>query len=497
MAIRTAPGKRGPHQRTPGAPEGGNSARGSGARRLGVRCFDFAFRTRSIDVTDSLLGSWRRGKRHGGGSVGAVNRQELRSAISRPILIVTAIAAAAGYGQFGAVAALGDVAKSFGTAVPHGSVIQQAGLSATLLGAGLAVLRLASLGGLPASALADRWGRRRTLVSWTILGLAATIAASASPSYWWFVAIFALGRPFLSASAALSQVVVAELSTSAHRATALAFVSGGYGLGAGINALSHSALRGVGSFRLLFLTALLPLLGVAALRHRFPEPTQVAELEAEAKPRLGSVGEGNTARMLKVGALFLVTSMVTAPASSFVFLYAENVTHLPKGIESAMIAVAAFAGLLGLLLGRSVADRRGRRPAVAIGIVGVGVAAVILYAGGQAAVVVGYLLGVMATGFIAPGGTALSNELFPTAVRASVAGWTIAASVIGSVCGLLLFGTVADASGSFGVAMVVTFAPTLPALWLLTRLPEPLGTTLEGTLGAEVPFLMDSDGPLF
>ena len=124
-------------------------------------------------------------------------------------------------------------------------------------------------------------------------------------------------------------------------------------------------------------------------------------------------------------------------------------------------------------------------------------AAVILYAGGHAAVVVGYLLGVMATGFIAPGGTALSNELFPTAVRASVAGWTIAASVIGSVCGLLLFGTVADASGSFGVAMVVTFAPTLPALWLLTRLPEPLGTTLEGTLGAEVPFLMDSDGPLF
>ena len=66
------------------------------------------------------------------------------------------LAAAAGFGQFGAVAALGDVAKHFGH-ITHGATIaEQAGLSGTRLGIGLAVLRLASLGGLPLAGLADR-----------------------------------------------------------------------------------------------------------------------------------------------------------------------------------------------------------------------------------------------------------------------------------------------------------------------------------------------------
>ena len=422
--------------------------------------------------------------------------REARAGITRPILVVTLIALAAGYGQFGAVAALGDVAKAFGNPLPHGSVIQQAGLSATLLGVGLAILRLASLGGLPAAAIADRWGRRKSVVLWALLGLAAVVAAAAAPSYWWFVAIFALGRPFLSAAASLTQVVAAELSTASHRATALAVVTGGYGLGAGFNALTHSALRGVGSFRLLFLTALIPLVAVALVRKRFPEPVRLPEVEAEAKPRFGSVGTSNTSMMLRIGALFAVTSLVSAPASSFVFLYAENITHISKGLESSMITVAAFIGIVGLLAGRYVADRHGRRVAVAIGILAVGVSAVILYVGGQPAVVVGYLLGVMSTAFLSPGGIALSNESFPTSVRASVAGWTIAASVLGSIVGLMVFGVVADATGSFSLAVLVTFAPSVPALWLLHKIPEPKGTELEGTIGAETPYLMDSDGPL-
>ena len=38
------------------------------------------------------------------------------------------------------------------------------------------------------------------------IGLVATVVAAASPGYWWFVVIFALGRPFLSSTNALSQV---------------------------------------------------------------------------------------------------------------------------------------------------------------------------------------------------------------------------------------------------------------------------------------------------
>ena len=43
------------------------------------------------------------------------------------------------------------------------------------------------------------------LVTVTV-GLVATVVAAVSPGYWWFVVIFALGRPFLSSTNALAQV---------------------------------------------------------------------------------------------------------------------------------------------------------------------------------------------------------------------------------------------------------------------------------------------------
>jgi MFS family permease len=95
---------------------------------------------------------------------------------SEPAVVGAALlAAAAGFGQFGAVAALGDVAKHFGR-ITHGgaTIAEQAGLSGTRLGIGLAILRLASLGGLPLAGLADRLGRRRMMLVACAAGLGLT-----------------------------------------------------------------------------------------------------------------------------------------------------------------------------------------------------------------------------------------------------------------------------------------------------------------------------------
>ncbi|HEX4217264.1 MAG TPA: hypothetical protein VHZ02_02745, partial [Acidimicrobiales bacterium] len=121
-------------------------------------------------------------------------------------MAVALVSFASGFGQFGIVAALGDVAKGFGQ-VTHGATLaDQAGLSGTVLGVGLAVIRLASLGSLPVTGLADRFGRRIMLLVTVGAGLALTAVVAASPSYWWFVALFACGRPLLSASTGLAQV---------------------------------------------------------------------------------------------------------------------------------------------------------------------------------------------------------------------------------------------------------------------------------------------------
>ena len=100
------------------------------------------------------------------------------------------------------------------------------------------------------------------------------------------------------------------------------------------------------------------------------------------------------------------------------------------------------------------------------------------YSGTSWALIAGYVATVTAGAVFAPAGGALANELFPTAVRASVAGWYIAAGVLGAVAGLLVFGAVADAGGAAnhaGTAAAVIFLPTTVSTALLLLLPETKG----------------------
>ncbi|HUC38263.1 MAG TPA: MFS transporter [Acidimicrobiales bacterium] len=402
---------------------------------------------------------------------------DLRGWRDPAVMALAFMALASGFGQFGAVSALGDVAKTFGH-VTHGtSIAEQAGLSGTELGIGLAVLRLASLGGLPLAGIADRFGRRKMLLLTCALGLAFTMAAAGSPGYWWFVVIFALGRPLLSATNALAQVGAAEETASADRAKAIALIAAGYGIGSGLTAIVHGLAGSIG-FRGVFALAVVPLVGVFFVRKWLVEPGRFAVSAAAAThpfPVLGAVGPAFRRRLLVVAALAFALSVVSGPANSFVFVYAENVLGLSAAVAAGMVVVAGAFGLAGLLFGRWLADRFGRRPTGAFAMMAMALTAVVTYSGSRTALFVGYELAVFSASTFAPAAGALLNELFPTSVRASVSGWNVAAGVIGAVVGLVVFGSVADVGNRFAIGAVVTFLPVVvaPALFLL--LPETKG----------------------
>jgi hypothetical protein len=65
--------------------------------------------------------------------------------------------------------------------------------------------------------------------------------------------------------------------------------------------------------------------------------------------------------------------------------------------------------------------------------------------------------------------------LFPTTVRASAAGWALAAGVLGAVTGLVVFGAVAGAGHRVAVAGLVTFVPPALLMVLFWLLPETRG----------------------
>jgi MFS family permease len=404
------------------------------------------------------------------------------------ILAVAAATVAAGFAQFGATTALGDVARAFGETRDGTSVVARVGLSGTTLGIGLAIVRLASLASLPLSALADRHGRRRMLLGCVTGGLAVTALAALSPGYWWFVALFAIGRPMLSATNAIAVVVAAEETETRDRAKAIALMTAGYGVGAGLTALVRGVAGDGLGFRGLFALALVPLAAVPLLARRLEEPDRYQRLRAVEDPELvaarpavlGRIRADLRPRLWLLAVLAFAIAFVTGPMNTFLFVYAENALGMSRTSTAAMVVLgAAPIGLAGLLLGRWAADRLGRRVTAAGAQALVALAGMLTYSGSRAAVTAGYLLAVLFASAYAPSIGALGSELFPTSVRATAAGWLVASGVLGAVAGLVAFGLLTDALDSFASAAVLICAPVVVTSLLFARLPETRGMELE------------------
>jgi MFS family permease len=424
----------------------------------------------------------------------------------RPILAVAWISFASGVGQFGVVSALGDVARTFGHLGSGTTLSAQAGLSGTSLGLGLACIRLAALGALPLAALADRVGRRTMLLAACSIGLVITVFAAASPGYWWFVVIFATARPLLTATNSLCSVSAAEETSNKDRATAMALVAGGYGVGAGTTAIIHSLAGSALGFRGICLLGIVPLLTLPFVARTLEEPERFSQLarprdwatqppvrlaattdvrdgdEPQARVRMkkrrtifAALEPQYRRRLAIVATLAFFLSTVTGPANTFVYLYAQNVVHLAGIVTAAMVACAGAVGLGGLLFGRWAADRFGRRPTGAIAMMMVAILAVVTYSGSKVALFTGYVAAVGVASVLAPAAGALANELFPTEVRASIGGWQAAAAVLGAGVGLLAFGAVADIGNRFAIAGAVTFLPAVVVALAFFLLPETKG----------------------
>ncbi|MGH9246900.1 MAG: MFS transporter [Acidimicrobiales bacterium] len=399
-----------------------------------------------------------------------------------PVVGAGLLVLAAGFGQFGAVAALGDVAESFGEVRPGDTIAEQAGLSGTALGVGLGIIRLASVLSLPLAGLADRVGRRVTLLWFCMTGLLLTASASLSPTYWWFIALFASSRPFLTATVNIGQVTAAEHTGAANRAKAIALVAAAYGTGAGLIAVTRGLAPDDFGFRGVFALAVVPMLLVPFVARRVTEPDRYRAAEAaEDKPIpvLGAVAPRFLRRLAVLAALVFAVAVITGPANSFIFLYAENVVGLSPTATAGMVVASAPAGITGLLVGRWAADTVGRRGAGAAAMVLMALAGIVTYSGPAPAAIAGYLGAVAAGSVFAPAAGAMAAELFPTEVRATVAGWIVVSGVLGAVAGLMSFGAMADAYEEFGGASLALFSPAAAVAVLFALVPETKGRELE------------------
>ncbi|MGI9017762.1 MAG: MFS transporter [Euzebya sp.] len=390
----------------------------------------------------------------------------------------------AGFAQFTATATLPDIAEAFGIDVPGAgaSVVAQAGLSFSTLGVALAIIRLASIAALPIARQADWLGRRRVLLVVTAAALVLTALAAGSPWFWLLVLIFSLARPLMSATNAVAAVIAAEEVATADRSRAMAVITVGYGIGSGIPVVLRGLTGGDIGFRVILLIAV-PLLATLPLVARLvQEPDRAARLvqgaSATAK-RLGRVPSEMVGRLLLLSTLGFFVAFLTGPVNTFLFLYAEKVAGLSPQQQTIVLPFGAGMGACGLVLGVRMADRFGRIPTAMWTKFFLAGAGVLTYSAGAWGAAVGYVLTLFIGSSYAPAVAATAAEIFPTSIRATAAGWVTFAGTIGAVAGLVIFGVVADRTGSFVMAALVVSVPTAISAIGYRWLPETVGMELE------------------
>ena len=410
--------------------------------------------------------------------------QRLHGWLHPAILAAAALSVASGYAQFGVFTALADVGEAFGHAEATG--VAGVGLSGTAIGVGLGIIRFAALGGLPLSSMADHRGRRRVLLLCCALGLAVTAVAAASQDYWVFIALFALGRPLLSATNAIVGVIAAEETRAKDRAKAIGLITAAYGVGAGLPALVRvldaRLLDGALGFRGLFALTVIPLLLLPLLARSIEEPDRFVRVTRSGKANrlaLAAVEPRLRGRLAMICGLAFAATFAATPINGYVFVYAEGVLGVSPTFTFAIVLAAGVTGLIGLIAGRWAADVLGRRITCVTMHVLAGVAGYLAYRGSLSIAVVGYLLGITAGSAFAPAIGALSAEIFPTAERATAAGWLTAASALGAVGGLVAFGMLVDTLGGFAAAALVVSVPVVVTAPLYLLLPETRGMELE------------------
>jgi predicted MFS family arabinose efflux permease len=343
------------------------------------------------------------------------------------------------------------------------------------LTAAASVLALGSVLALPLAALADRRGRRLTLVLVTAGFAVGNLLSGLAPSLLWLAAARLLAVCFASAALGLALTIVIEASPARHRSLLVTAVSFGGGAGAGVAAVLYPLLAP--HWRYLYLLGGCGILLAAALWRWLPESEVWAEASRAHNPPgllLRPEWRGRLAIIALSGFLSLIAFQ---PGGFFGALFASRQLHFSPFLISAVLFISAPLAVPGYLLGGWLSDRQGRRVPGTVFWALAAVFAAVTYSGLPAAYWAGNATWTFMDGAASPIVGAWFGELFPTRARATAQAVGAVASALGGIVGLQLVGRLEPGLG-LGPAIVLLSAAAFLGALVLLALPETGGKPL-------------------
>jgi MFS family permease len=355
----------------------------------------------------------------------------------------------------------------------------------------LAILRADILGAIVVMRLADRIGRRKSILAVAAIGPLLSALSGMSTSLTMLTALQLPARAASTALASLIAVYVAETVPVTWRARISAVLVASAAIGSGCTvATAALADASPDAWRLIFIPPLFGMLALPAARRILQETKSFTAVEQAAinvtkKDRATANWQmlrTHRTRLLLIGLFTALVAIETTPTRQ---LQNQFLRH-ERGFSALSVTLFSIAtnapGLIGLLIGGPLGDRKGRRYVMRVGLLGFAIFDALLFlTDGKTQWAVSFV-GAAIGGMLLPAMAIYPAELFPTAIRATADGWAVFTGRVGGVLGLLLVGLFST-EGHTGVILATTTVGLWLAMGLLRFLPEPLPHTDDGTIG--------------
>jgi len=327
----------------------------------------------------------------------------------------------------------------------------------------------AAAGGIAFGVVADRVGRKRALIAAVLIYSVFTAACGMAQSALQlgvFRVCLGLG---MGGEWGTGAALVSETFPARHRGKALAFVQSSWAIGYGLAALVNLIVMPLWGWRGVFFVGVLPALFTVWIQQRVEEPKIWQAVEVAGRGRLGAIFEPS---------IVAVTLAVTFMNACCLFAWWGLNSWVPAylrlppgqggvGLSSETMSLFVIAMQVGMWFGYVsfgfIADAIGRKTAY-IGFVVIAAVLLPLYGVMRtptALLVLGPFVAFFGTGYYSGLG-AIVAELYPTAVRATAAGFTYNLGRLASAAAPLTIGRVAETRG-FGPAFTITGAAFLLA----------------------------------
>ena len=361
----------------------------------------------------------------------------------------------------------------------------------TAQGIVLAVVRVGVLVALASVALADRHGRRRLLLATGVASCVVTAVGALSPGLWFLGASQLLARGLSTALGILIVILAAEEMPARSRAWAMSVLvlCAGLGSGMAVWVLPVADLH-ISAWRAVYVV---PLAGVAVMAwvgRRLPESRrfevagagfQPGDDRSAGTPSDVEAAERRRRRLALLAASAFLIAMFAAPASGLRNDFLKDEREFSAAAISLFTVVTNTPIGIGVLAGGYLADRRGRRPVGAAGLVAGAVFVAWAYFTDGAALWALTLAGGVLGAVAVPALAVYGPELFGTYRRGRANGLIVTVGVAGSALGLLVAGWLSDSlDGRLGPALaLLAVGPLAVAALVVWKYPETAGQELE------------------